>query len=278
MTNLNEASSGTTTARAPYTCARDGACRKSGRADECLQLFARAVQQLHTYPSTSPLCLQAIDAWHRALSLLEQRDHLDFRVAPHELTVDEVPVGPGTLVETELARRLHAAGIAQVTIERAASTTRADAPLPGPADLHAIAARSAWTSRRCWPSTASAAITLRQAYRPEVLGVDRRPAPSRRWSTSSGPAARSVFASGGPVNHLYPPDKGWVRLDPATRFSSVSLVDLALLVDDPSVARVDALRADRRRGRHAVAGTRRWRRSSATSRRCSPRSIRASRA
>jgi hypothetical protein len=43
-----------------------------------------------------------------------------------------------------------------------------------------------------------------------------------------------VFSRGGPVNHLYPPDKGWVRLDPAVRFSSVSLVDLALLADDPA--------------------------------------------
>src|SRR5438067_8372939 len=26
----------------------------------------------------------------------------------------------------------------------------------------------------------------------------------------------------GPVNHLYPPDKGWVRLDPAASFDTVS--------------------------------------------------------
>ena len=84
--------------------------------------LARAVQQLHTYPTTSPLCQQAIEAWHRALSQLEQRDHLDFRVSPHELTIDEVPVGRGGLIEGELARRFHCAGIAQVTIERAAST------------------------------------------------------------------------------------------------------------------------------------------------------------
>ena len=44
----------------------------------------------------------------------------------------------------------------------------------------------------------------------------------------------AMFASGGPINHLYPPDKGWVRLDPSTRFASVSLVDLALLVDNPA--------------------------------------------
>src|SRR5207237_9244063 len=37
----------------------------------------------------------------------------------------------------------------------------------------------------------------------------------------------------GPVNDLYPPDKGWVRLDPAANFDAVSLIDLAILVDDP---------------------------------------------
>ena len=92
-----------------------------GRGDDTLLLFARAVQQLHTYPPASPLCRQAIDAWHRLLSASAQREPLDFRVAPSELTIDDVAVGRGTLIESELARRLHATGIAQVTIERDAS-------------------------------------------------------------------------------------------------------------------------------------------------------------
>jgi hypothetical protein len=223
---LNEASSGATTAGTTRSA-------EGGRAVECVQLFARAVQQLHTYPTTSPLCQRAIDAWHRALSLLDQRDHLDFRVAPHELTIDDVPVGRGTLIEAELARRLHAAGIAQVTIERAASPrelTRLCLDLlictdqrQDRLDLSEMLAEHG-VSR----------IALRQTYRPEVLGIGAPSPPIEALVDEQRARREALFSRGGPVNHLYPPDKGWVRLDPGTRFSSVSLVDLALLVDDPS--------------------------------------------
>ena len=33
---------------------------------------------------------------------------------------------------------------------------------------------------------------------------------------------------------MYPPDKGWVRLDPAASYDAVSLVDLSILVEDPA--------------------------------------------
>ena len=181
VTNLNESSPGTTVARAPRTGARsaEGAVARSaetGRVEECLQLFARAVQQLHTYPTTSPLCQQAIEAWHRALSQLEQRDHLDFRVSPHELTVDEVPVGRGALIEGELARRFHAAGIAQVTIERAASTrelTRLCLDLLACTDRR----QERLNLTEMLAEHGVSRIALRQAYRPEVLGVDTPTSP-----------------------------------------------------------------------------------------------------
>ena len=238
VTNLNESSPGTTVARAPRTGARsaEGAVARSaesGRVEECLQLFARAVQQLHTYPTTSPLCQQAIEAWHRALSQLEQRDHLDFRVSPHELTIDEVPVGRGALIEGELARRFHAAGIAQVTIERAASTrelTRLCLDLLACTDRR----QERLNLTEMLAEHGVSRIALRHAYRPEVLGVDTPTSPVAALVDAQRARREEVFARGGPVNHLYPPDKGWVRLDPAAKFSSVSLVDLALLVDDPS--------------------------------------------
>ena len=238
VTNLNESSPGTTVARAPRTGARsaEGAVARSaesGRVEECLQLFARAVQQLHTYPTTSPLCQQAIEAWHRVLSQLEQRDHLDFRVSPHELTIDEVPVGRGALIEGELARRFHAAGIAQVTIERAASTrelTRLCLDLLACTDRR----QERLNLTEMLAEHGVSRIALRHAYRPEVLGVDTPSSPVAALVDDQRARREEVFARGGPVNHLYPPDKGWVRLDPAAKFSSVSLVDLALLVDDPS--------------------------------------------
>jgi hypothetical protein len=246
VTNLNEANQGATMPRASRAGVRsaEGANARSAenpsarsaegrRAEECLQLFARAVQQLHTYPTTSPICQQAIEAWHRSLSLLDQREHLDFRVTPHELTLDEMPVGQGTLIETELARRFHVAGIAQVTIERAAS----------PRELsHLGVDLLACTDRRLerlnlvemLAEHGVSRVTLRRTYRPEVLPVDLPSAPVASLVENQRARREELFSRGGPINHLYPPDKGWVRLDPRARFSSVSLVDLALMVDDPS--------------------------------------------
>ena len=229
-TNLTSARATTTTA--PRGSARPARPAETGRSSECLQLLARAIQQFHTYPATSPLCLNAVDACHRALSLLD-RDHLDFRVGPHEVIVDEMPTGRGTLVETELARRLHAAEIAQVNIERAASTReltrfcldlltssergRDHAGLIELLDEHGV-------SR----------IMLRAAYRPEVLPVSA-PRPAIATLLDAQRVRREdQLARGGAVNHLYPPDKGWIRLDPRSSVPSVSLVDLALLIDDPA--------------------------------------------
>ena len=48
--------------------------------DEFLLLLARAIQQFHTYPPTSQICLAAIDACQRALLTLENREQLVFRV------------------------------------------------------------------------------------------------------------------------------------------------------------------------------------------------------
>src|SRR5207302_5374747 len=36
------------------------------------------------------------------------------------------------------------------------------------------------------------------------------------------------------AQHLYPADKGWARVDPAVGYESISLVDLAVLVNDPA--------------------------------------------
>ena len=67
------------------------------------------------------MCVSAIEACQRSLVAIEAREQVVFRVMPRELIVDEVAIGAGTVVEQELARRLHSAAIAQVTIERAAS-------------------------------------------------------------------------------------------------------------------------------------------------------------
>lgn len=201
--------------------------------DEFLILLGRAVQQFHTYPPGSQICQSAIEACQRALVSLEGREQLVFRVMPRELIVDEVGVGKGSIVEQELARRLHAASIAEMAIERSCSVRelarfcfdliQCDAR-HGP-QLNLIDLLEEHGVNR---------ISLRAAYRPQVVGVSAPSAPVASLIAAQKAQRDELFASGGPVVHLYPADKGWVRIDPTTRLDQVSLVDLALLAHDPS--------------------------------------------
>jgi hypothetical protein len=213
--------------------------RRAGRppdakaVDEALLLLARSVQQFHTYPPGSPICQQAVDACIKALVSLDSRDTLSFRVAPNALVVDEEPVGTGTLIEQEIARRLHQASIAEVTIERSVS----------PRELARFCSDLVACGDRSTPRAALIdlvtehgvkRIALRAAYRPEVLAVPAVAEPVQELLGRERARRDELLASGGPVNHLYPPDKGWVRVDPSTPLGTVSLIDLALLAENPT--------------------------------------------
>ena len=201
--------------------------------EELLGLFARAVQQLHTYPLTSPLCVAAIDACHRALAALDSRDQLTLRVTPTELIVDDIPVGQGTQVGTELAKRLHRASVAAVTVERGAS----------PREI----GRFCEDLLRCGDNAASELtllemvtehgidrVTVEMASRPEVLQIDTIAADVSEDLARERVRFETQLAKGGAVNHLYSPQKGWVRIDPAGAPPIVSLLDLAVLADSPA--------------------------------------------
>jgi hypothetical protein len=201
--------------------------------EELLGLIARAIQQLHTYPSTSPLCVTAIEACQRALAALD-RDQLTFRVTPSELVVDDVSTGHGTQVGLELARRLHKASIASVTLERGASAREV--------------ARFCEDLLRCGERTDSGLplldllsehgvdrITLEVASRPEVLEVGIVPETAVADIQRERVRFDAQLAKGGLINHLYPPQKGWVRVDSASAPTSISLLDLAVLADDPAI-------------------------------------------
>jgi len=210
--------------------------------DDLLGLLARAVQQLHTYPPTSPMCVSAIDACQRALAALDGRDVLAFRVTPSDLVVDERPTGSGTSVEQELARRLHAASVAEVTIDRTVSArelTRLCQELLRTAEGPQAQAGATFEARLAERGVDR--VTVRMAYRPEVLDVGAPP-PHALGAVARERARREEQARTGSVNYLYPPDKGWVRLDPASPLETVSLVDLALLVDEPMVLAAMLLR------------------------------------
>jgi len=201
--------------------------------EEFLHLLARAIQQFHTYPPASQMCVNAIDACQRALVTLDGREQIAFRVTPREVIFDEVAIGSGTVIEQELARRLHAASVAHVTIERAASAREL--------------ARFSFDLVQCDTRTGLqlslidlleehgvSRVSLRAAYRPQVLEISAPSGPVSTLIEHQRAKREELFAAGGPIDHLYPPDKGWVRIDPAARFEQVSLVDLALLAQDPA--------------------------------------------
>ena len=203
--------------------------------EDLLGLLARAIQQLHTYPPTSPLCVNAIEACQRALSTLPTRDALAFRVGPAELIVDEIPIGHGTQIEHELARRLHKASVASVTIDRSATVrelSRFCGDLVRSGDRHAADV----DLLEMLTEHGIDSITVQMAHRPEVLDVGLTPAPIADEVLRERTRFEATLAkSGGVVNYLYPPQKGWVRLDPSSSFRGISLVDLAVLTDDPGV-------------------------------------------
>jgi hypothetical protein len=208
---------------------------------ECLTLLARAVRQFHTYPATSPLCVEAIAAAQKGLVALTAREHLVFRVAPAHLSVDEIPVGAGTAIEAELARRLHRAQVATVEIARTArprDLTHFCADLSGFGD----AARSTLTFVEVLTEHGVGDITVRTAHRPEVLEIGALGPPVRQLVDHERQRRQTLFTAGGPVQHLYPPDKGWVRVDPSADYESFSLVDLAVLIDSPAEVAVALMR------------------------------------
>jgi hypothetical protein len=204
------------------------------RAEEVLALLARAVRQFHTYPPTSPMCLDAVKACLDALLHLDDRDQLQVRVNPAALILDDTPVGSGTIVEQELSRRLHRAGVAALFIDRAAT----------PRDLTRFCCDLLATAQPSSPRTPTRLdelltehgvdkVGVQMAHRPEVLPIGAPPTPLLEMVARERTRRDAMPSGAGPVSHLYPPDKGWVRMDPSASLSTVSLADLAVLVDDP---------------------------------------------
>ena len=203
------------------------------KIEDLLGLLARAVQQLHTYPATSPLCTSAIEACSRALAALDTRDQLTFRVMPSELVVDDVPVGKGGQVGQELARRLHKASVGAVTLSRGA-TPREIARFCE--DLIRCGEREASQTTLLEMLTEHGVngITIDVTSRPEVLEVGVVTPAAAESMQRERARFDAQLAKGGVVSHLYPPQKGWVRVDPGSAPPSVTLLDLALLADDPA--------------------------------------------
>jgi hypothetical protein len=196
-----------------------------------LALLGRAVRQFHTYPPTSALCLDASHACHRALMGLNRRDRVSFRVTPRELVVDDVGVGSGTLIEHELVRRLHRAAVAQVDIHRAALPNDLSRFCTDVNRCDEYAGMNVTLAEQLVEHGVET-ISLRMAHRPEVLEIGAT-RPSVHTLLDAERRRQTAAVAAGPATHLYPPEKGWVRLDPAVSLGTVSLIDLAILVEDP---------------------------------------------
>ena len=232
---------------APRRSITDPACRprrqprseRPGPADltaveGALQLLARAVRQFHTYPSTSPLCVDAIMACHDALKSIQHRDRLASRVAPHDLIVDDTHIGAGTVVEQELTRRLFKLRVAALEIECGATPrdlSRFCIDLVESEDLQG-GADGTFAERLAEHGVA--AILPEMAQRPVVMDVGVPQAHAQDLITHERQRQQELAQPDAPVSYLYPPDRGWVRTDPAQGLSQVSLLDLVVLVDDPA--------------------------------------------
>jgi hypothetical protein len=197
-----------------------------------LQLLARASHQFHTYPPTSPLCTDAIAACHAAFMALELEEPMMLRVGKRELLVHDEGVGRGTVVEQQLWRPLHRARVAAVEI-------KPDVTLRDWSQFCPIVAASIRPSRH---TTSFAELLLEAGVGGIVARVNPRP---ETFDVGAPPAAMRVVVDrermrqasipvAGPAQHLYPPDKGWVRLDPSVRYESLSLLDLTVLINEPA--------------------------------------------
>jgi hypothetical protein len=204
-----------------------------GSVEGVLKLLARAIRQFHTYPATSPICIEAITACHDALMALSHRDRLSFRITPHDLIVDETTIGAGSVIEHELTRRLFRARVANLDVDRAATPrdmSRFCIDLVAADDLE----REGITFAERLTEHGVTGITVGMAHRPAVLDLGN-PAPATQDVLTHERRRRETLTQkNAPVSYLYPPDKGWVRLDPGQSLDSVSLVDLVVLVEDPA--------------------------------------------
>jgi hypothetical protein len=198
--------------------------------ERTLSLLARAVRQFHTYPPTSPLCVDAVMACHEALQTIS-RDRVSVRLTQTAAIVDDLGLGAGTVTEHELTRRLYRHKVASLEIDTAAS----------PRDLTRFSIDLVDETQSDETSFAERltehgvdTIVPAMAERPAVLDLGVAPPEARELVEHERRRQEHLALTDAPATYLYPPDKGWVRFDPSQALDSVSLLDLVVLVDDPA--------------------------------------------
>lgn len=223
----------TSTASAPRP-ARPEAPAPAGLAgvDLFVTAIARAIQRHQAYPADSPLCAEAVTSCLRALTGLTDREAIALRVQGGRLLADDEPVQTSQLVAADLARRFRRSGVASVTVDRdvtAREITRFCRELLRRDDREATLDPLADVLMQFGVEHIHAAA----APRAEVLELGV-PSADRLPLVAHQRARQEDAVATGPGVHLYPPDKGWVRVDPAAALREASLLDLVLLVEDPA--------------------------------------------
>ena len=224
-----------TSAPETQTAERESHTGWSGRLeaiDAFLTLFAKAMRQVHAYPVTSQVCVDAVNACRTQLASIDGADEIQFIVTPDALLVHEKPVGDGQFVRHELVRRLRRARVAALRIQRdctARDLTRC---------CLSVIRCSETTDRTLSVADMLAedgveAVVVEVTSRREVLPVAPS-GPAQRDLVSHERRRRDESQANTRTVNLFPPHRGWIRLDPAESYDWVSLADLAILVDDPN--------------------------------------------
>lgn len=212
---------------------------QSVAVEQFLQSLARAAHQFRTYPSDSPFCLEAVLVAQRSLASIDGLDRLDARVTKRELMIDNAPLGAGTAIERELARPMHRASVSRLRIQ-------CDATGQDLAQFCCALAEVQRTDDAALPDLiiehGVERIEAEATRHPEIVEIGGKAetvSDTVRRERARGAAA---LPTGAAAHHLYPPDRGWVRVDPTSPFTSVSLAELAVLTEDPATLAATLLR------------------------------------
>ena len=240
-----------TTAPDTHTAEHQSPAAWSGRLeaiDLFLTHFAKAMRQIHAYPVTSQVCVDAVNASRAHLASIDWADELRFVVTPDALLLYEKPVGDGQFVRHELVRRLRRARVAALIVQRdctARDLTRCCINVLRCSE----SADKTMSAAAMLAEDGVEAVSVEVTSRHEVLQVAPS-APAQRDLVAHERRRRDETQFGTRTVHLFPPHRGWIRLDPAESYDSVSLSDLAILVDDPNelAAMLDRLAEDTQAG------------------------------
>jgi hypothetical protein len=179
-----------------------------------LLVLARAVRQVHAYPVSSQICVDAVRAVCSHLAQMEGPDEICVSVTPDALLLHEQPLGDAVFVRQELARRLRRARVAEFTVQRDATAR----------DLTRFCVNLIRAGESTDRTVSLASLMMEDGV--EAVGVlvtARREllqiaptAPTQRDLVAHERRRRDdALAGGARTAHLFPPHRGWIRLDPA---------------------------------------------------------------